>query len=212
MNEPSNLLNRSEAEMPAVVMAPGRAPSDRVHFERDRELIRRCLTGEQRAWNELVERYQRLVYAIPRRYGLNEPDAEEVMQNVFLIVYRHLGSLRDEMLLSAWLIRITARETMHYRRREPAHDELDEQLADEGEGAEERFARLEVAHRVRLALSRMGSPCRELLEASLGDAPPNYKILAAKLNCPVGSIGPTRARCFKKFEKILRTMGIDGVP
>ncbi len=77
----------------------------------DHDLIQYCLDGNQSAWEELVERYARLVYSIPLRWGLTREDANDVFQNVFTIVLRQLERLRDRMTLLEWLITIAYRET-----------------------------------------------------------------------------------------------------
>ena len=63
----------------------------------DAQLVGRCRAGEAAAWNELVERFSRYVYAIAvRAYRLPEHDAEDVFQDDFARAYERLGSLRDD--------------------------------------------------------------------------------------------------------------------
>ncbi|MES4787530.1 MAG: sigma-70 family RNA polymerase sigma factor, partial [Nitrospiraceae bacterium] len=80
----------------------------------------------------MVERYGRLVYSIPLRYGLSPADADDVFQNVFTIVLRRLSSLRNQSSLTAWLITITQRESQRVGKGNQPHDELDERLEDDG--------------------------------------------------------------------------------
>lgn len=179
-------------------------------YRSDPHLVEACLAGDQAAWNELVERYQWLVYSIPRRYGLAKADAEDVMQNVFLIIYRKLETLRDHTLLSAWLIRIAQREAIHFLKNGTPEQQAPEELSDEDAALHlEQIQRLEAQHAVRQALERLDSHCRAMLELFLSSASPSYEQVASCLGCPVGSIGPTRARCFKKLEAVLRETGVD---
>ncbi len=171
-------------------------------------LIQSCLDGDESAWKELVERYGRLVYSIPRRYGLSAADADDVFQNVFTIVLRSLGGLRNQTCLSAWLITITHRETRRYAKGEPAQAELDETIPDSANPASEQVQRWELQQAVREALAELNPPCRELVNALLRDDAPSYEELAQHLGLAVGSIGPTRARCFKKLETLLIQRGI----
>jgi RNA polymerase sigma factor (sigma-70 family) len=184
----------------------------RVHLS-DPLLVRACLAGDDAAWEELVDRYGRLVYSIPRRLGFSEADAEDVFQNVFVTLLRNLGQLRDQTRLSAWLITTTRRETWRLGRRgtRRAEDELDESLpADEPDSLDD-VLRWEREQGVRQAMRRLDDRCRELLTALfLEPATPSYEAIASRLGIPVGSIGPTRARCFKKLDAILRELGIDG--
>ena len=76
----------------------------------DAELVSRCRTGEAAAWNELVERFSRYVYAIAVRvFRLPESDAEDVFQEVFARTYEHLDRLRDDAAIRPWLAQLTRR-------------------------------------------------------------------------------------------------------
>lgn len=171
----------------------------------DQELVRACLAGQTGAWDELVERYGRLVYSIPMRIGLSAADADDIFQTVFGIVLRRLESLREQDRLSAWLIRTTYRESWRFaKRNRSGRAELPADAPADDEPSPDEVSRAERQHLVRWGLSELGGPCRQLLEA-LFFAPtePSYEQIAAQLNIKIGSIGPTRARCFAKLQKIL---------
>lgn len=177
----------------------------------DKALVEACLRGDASAWDELVERYGRLVYSIPRKLGLSDSDADDVFQVVFGIVLRRLETLRDVDRLSAWLIRTTYRESWRLgkRRRRERPDELPAGLSDDGEPTEEQTLALERQQLVRQALGQIDPRCRALLEALFFCADtPDYQAIAEKLNMKIGSIGPTRARCFQKLEALLRRAGL----
>jgi RNA polymerase sigma factor (sigma-70 family) len=179
-------------------------------FETDPALVESCLNGDPQAWDELVERYGRLVYSIPRRIGLSAADADDVFQDVFATLLRSLGSLRDRTRLSAWLITTTRRECWRRGRSSPRHAELDESLADGAPPAVDEITRWEREQGVREAVRRLDDRCSALLTALFLDATsPSYEAIAARLGMPVGSIGPTRARCFRKLEAHLRELGVD---
>jgi RNA polymerase sigma factor (sigma-70 family) len=186
-----------------------RPPSQRA-YETDPALVESCLAGDPRAWDELVERYGRLVYSIPRRMGFSAADADDVFQEVFTTLLRSLGGLRDRTRLSAWLITTTRRECWRRGRTTARHAELDESLTDGAPPAIDEIARWEREQGVREAVRRLDTRCRELLTALFLEASsPSYEAIAARLGMPVGSIGPTRARCFKKLEAHLRELGVD---
>ncbi len=179
-------------------------------FPSDPELIQACLRGDQAAWKELVTRYGRLVYSIPRRYGLSAVDAEDVFQNVFAIALKRLESLRNQQSLAAWLITVTRHETERVGARRITTEELDEWLEDEQATPQTQVQQWERQHIVHLALERLEKTCRELLMALfLEPDPASYEQIARQLGIPLGSIGPTRARCFKKLETILVALGFD---
>src|SRR4051812_34172643 len=73
----------------------------------DAELVRDCLNRDESAWYELIEKYKRLVYSIARRYGLGASEADDVFQNVFVIVLDHLSALKNASSLAGWLATIT---------------------------------------------------------------------------------------------------------
>lgn len=179
---------------------------------RDPELIRDCLAGDQDAWDALVERYSRLVYSVPRRYGLDEADAADVHQNVFTILFRKLSTLDDHLLLARWLLTTAHRETWRMGKRQAKYSRLEENFADLGSPGEDDLERWERQHLVRRALDELGDPCKSLLTALFLDpAQMNYQAVADSLGMRVGSIGPTRARCFQKLETVLRQMGFEPI-
>ena len=71
------------------------------------ELIERLKQGDEAAFRTLVERYQDLVYNTALGVVQNESDAEDVAQEVFIQVYRSIGSFKSEAKLSTWIYRIT---------------------------------------------------------------------------------------------------------
>ena len=79
----------------------------------DAELVQRCRTGNSDAWNELVERYSRYVYAICiRGFRLSEEDAEDVFQDVFTRAFMRLETLRDASALRPWIAQLTRRRCL----------------------------------------------------------------------------------------------------
>jgi RNA polymerase sigma factor (sigma-70 family) len=185
----------------------------RARFQSDPALVRACLDGDETAWHELVERYGRLVYSVPRRYGMAAADADDVFQGVFVILSRQLGALRDQTRLSSWLITTAHRECWRLRRAARDQQHLDEAVVADGAPPVDDLIRAEREQGVRDALARVDERCRDLLTALFLDpSEPNYAAIGARLGMPVGSIGPTRARCFRKLEAILRELGIDAEP
>ena len=176
----------------------------------DHDLIQACLSGNEEAWKELVRRYSRLVYSVALRRGLSTTDADDVHQNVFVIVFRHLRDLRDHKLLAAWLIRISHRECFRLHKRDKTTDEISDDLPDSETLPDEKAATWEFQHFVHLALNQIDVSCRKLLTALFLDPQkPSYQEVAKSLDLSIGSIGPNRARCFKKLETLLIAMGIE---
>src|SRR5215475_5470025 len=83
---------------------------ERAVTKLDSELIKSCLDGDQTAWSELIDRYQRLIYSVARKLSRSPEDAADVFQQVCLELYQRLADLRDVETLPAWLIIVTRRQ------------------------------------------------------------------------------------------------------
>jgi RNA polymerase sigma factor (sigma-70 family) len=175
--------------------------------ELDARLVARCLEGDSRAWAELVARHERLVYSVGRAWRLSDEDLGDVFQEVFAALVRGLPRLRDGRSLVRWLSSTTdrvARTRALRRRREQALQASDEdaveRVPDTGEAVGAELEELESQAAVRLALSRLPERCQRLIRALYYEDPvPAYADLARRLGVPVGSLGPTRARCMEKL-------------
>ena len=178
----------------------------------DQELIVACRRGEPLAWDALVERYQRLVYAIPLRAGLTADDAADVFQTVFVSLLEHLGALERPQALAKWLISTASRESWRVARlrgREPAQDFTLAPWPDDRPDPEREMGRALDQELLAAALDQVGPPCAQLLHLLyLDPAEPPYEEIGRRLQVPIGSVGPTRARCLQKLRKILDAMGM----
>ena len=93
----------------------------------DEQLIAKALEGSERAWNRLVQRYEKRVYNYALRMVGHQDDAMDLMQDVFMSVYRNLGSFRGDAPFGAWLFRIAAfRCTDHFRKRRFQQEEYED--------------------------------------------------------------------------------------
>ena len=182
-------------------------------FLSDAELIEVCLKGSSQAWEALLVRYQRLIYSIPMRYGLPEHDANDVFQNVSLLLWENLGRVRDRDRLGAWLVITTRRECwrlLRQRRKDGTEMEQGlERIISAGTPSEDEFLAMERQSLIHAAVGYLEQPCRDLLMLLFYMEPrPAYSEIARTLTVPEGSIGPTRARCLEKLMKILENLGV----
>ncbi len=174
----------------------------------DAELLALCLQDDQQAWEVLVRRFSRLVYSVPRRYGFQGEAADDVMQAVFLQLHRNLDSLQQRSRIAGWLATVAQRETINYLRRQRNEASLPADPAHEAGEVADDLERWERQHHVREGLRRLGGRCERLLFALFFQrGTTDYPRLARELDMPVGSIGPTRTRCFEKLRPILQKMG-----
>jgi RNA polymerase sigma-70 factor, ECF subfamily len=87
----------------------------------DTDLIIQAQKGDQNAFEELVYRYDRNVLSIAMRYAINEDDAKDLYQEVFIRVYRGLKKFRFQSEFSTWLFRITTNVCLTYKSRSKEH-------------------------------------------------------------------------------------------
>ena len=179
----------------------------------DVELLDGCRRGDARAWEALVSRFERLVYAIPRRSGLSDELAADVFQHVFTALFENLGRIEDPQRLTGWLATTARRESWRLSRqagRQAAAD-IDDEAAQVGDTAAlpgEALIDLERQHAVRTAVARLDTRCARLIRMLFYAEPaPPYAVIAVDLGVPEGSIGPTRARCLRKLREILEAGG-----
>jgi len=163
-----------------------------------------CIAGEEAAWNELVCRYGQLVFSIPRRYGLDRDSCEDIFQEVFTILVRQLPGIRRRTGLPKWFITTTHRVCRSWFRRARRRAEEISRVVEAPAPPPELIEQWERCQAVRQALRRLGGRCRELLTALYADqAPESYEDVARQLDMPMGSIGPTRARCLGKLLELI---------
>jgi len=163
-----------------------------------------------------VARHERLVYAVARSYRLSDGDLADVFQEVFAALVGGLPRLREPRTLVRWLSSTTqriARATALRRRREhalSAGDPTELAIPATQAAIEADLERLEEQALVRHAMEALPPRCRRLLEALYYEDPvPAYADIARRLGVPMGSIGPTRARCFERLRAALSALTTD---
>src|SRR5215467_14635256 len=168
------------------------------------ELVTRARTGDQQAWDVLVERYSPLIWSICRHYGLSRADTEDVGQRIWLQFVNYLGAIRDPAALPGWLTTTTRRECNRVARSargpQAAGQLLDENIPDKQiRTAEQELLAAERHAALHEAFTCL-SPARQQLMAMLIEDPPvPYTEISARLGIPVSSIGPTRRRCLDQL-------------
>lgn len=166
--------------------------------------MRQAAEGNEQAWNELVDRYKRLVYSIPRGYRLADDVCDDVFQTTFLLLLKELPRVRDPSALTKWLMTTAHRECWRAARKARAGVPAGLQSTEPTEPPEDALLRWERQHRLHAALESMGGRCEALLRAMFLDpARPSYTEIADRLGLALGSIGPVRARCLEKLVKLL---------
>jgi len=163
----------------------------------DAQLVSRCRSGDQAAWNELVERFSRYVFAIcVQAFRLPPEDAEDVFQEVFARVYQHLDRLRSDDSIRPWIAQLTRRLCIDRLRSSGREGPAELDDLDPG-GADEALAGLEDALTVRASLDAVGDPCRDILDRFFC-RDESYKSIGDALGLPAGTIASRISRCLGK--------------
>ena len=169
-------------------------------------LVTLARDGDQRAWDEIVDRYAPLVWAICRRYRLGRSDTDDVAQTVWLLLVEQLGKLRQPAALPGWIATTTARECLRVLRAASRYDhtELPDDSPPESGASpliEQEVLAAELHAAVRAAFTQLPDRCRKLLSMLISDPPASYAQISAALSIPVGGIGPQRARCLDRMRR-----------
>jgi RNA polymerase sigma factor (sigma-70 family) len=170
------------------------------------ELVVRAGDGDGDAWVQLVNRYAPLVWSICRQFRLRADESEDIGQTVWLGLLEALPRLREPAALPGWLATTTRRECIRHveaARRRNGHehnieiDVADDRLAPVEQGVV--TAELEAA--MRVAFSQLKPHCQRLLVLLMQSPRLPYAEIAARLQMPIGSIGPQRARCLERLRQ-----------
>jgi RNA polymerase sigma factor (sigma-70 family) len=177
------------------------------------QLVRGAVGGDEVAWRGLVTRFSGLVWAIARAHRLGNADAADVFQTTWLRLAEHIGRIEHPDRVGAWIATAARRECLQSLRSSakvvltddaerldltPAGGNPTEDAVLAAEQEKEDADRAAALWR---AFSRLPSRCRELLRVLMASPPPSYAEVAAALGLPVGSIGPTRARCLARLRE-----------
>ena len=175
----------------------------------DEELLRRCRTGDESAWEQIVDNYKRLIYSIPLNFGLTADDAADVAQQTFISLVENLERLRPDSNLGAWLATVARRHALHRLRKHKREQVgIDGDLSESKQflaiAATDTMVDLEMMQTMHQGLSRIDRRCRDLLIALYFDSQePSYEEIAERMNIAVGSVGPTRGRCLERLKEVL---------
>jgi RNA polymerase sigma factor (sigma-70 family) len=179
----------------------------------DAALVADCRKGDQKAWDTLVDRFERLIYAIPRRAGLSEEQAADVFQEVFVTLLQKINEIEQPERIRSWIVTTAKFKTWAVIRSRkgtysPADDEEMEleisQFPDSAPLADQLLIELEEQHLIRTALETLEERCRTILSMIyLRNSPASYAEVAEAIGTGETSISPLRSRCLKKLQKIL---------
>jgi RNA polymerase sigma-70 factor (ECF subfamily) len=128
----------------------------------DKDLVRRCLTGDLKAFETILERYQKPVFNVALRLLSNTDDAADVAQSTFVKAYEKLNSYDDRYKFFSWLYRIAVNTSLNFLEQKKRSDLLGDEDVSEGNHLEEE---LHAAERV------------EKLEDAILNLPVEYRVV-----------------------------------
>jgi RNA polymerase sigma-70 factor (ECF subfamily) len=185
-------------------------------------LLARCRQGDPAAWEALLDRHYPAVagFVFQLAPDFTREDVEEVCQEVFVTVVRSLESFRGSSAFQTWVCRIALNKARDFLDRARAAKRgggrktvsLDADPADGGlpqdppaaaPPPDEALARREDAALLHEALTRLGDPCREIIELRYF-ADLSYEELAASLCLNVKTVSSRLSKCLDKLEAIAR--------
>lgn len=170
------------------------------------DLLARAATGEREAWDELVDRYSRLVWSVVRSFRLDSAAAADVTQTVWLRLVEHAGRIEEPERLPGWLATTARNEALRVSRLSRRHVALPDDADPPDRAApspEEQVMEADLSERVAGAFVHLDDGCRQLLRLLTLDPPLDYATISAIIGRPVGSIGPTRGRCLDRLRALL---------
>jgi RNA polymerase sigma factor (sigma-70 family) len=180
----------------------------------DGRLVRECIKGREAAWAALLEKYKKLIYSIPVKYGLSTDEATDVFQETCLELVSELPRLRDPHALPKWLIQVTSHKCLNYKRRHERTAAMDVtagplvEVADTGPGSDQMMLEVEREQALRDAVSALSPRCQRLIRMLFFESPPRpYQEIARMLNLASGSIGFIRGRCLDRLRAMLQRNG-----
>ena len=183
------------------------------HALSNEALVAGARAGDQAAWEQIVRRYEKLIDRICRRYRLDDADAADVRQHVWIRLIEYADRLHTPAALPGWIATTATRACLavtNHRRRQLTVDSIDcwssgQQRAvgvvsEAGyDDVSDSLLRAEQCRAVQLGLAELTSRQRDLLLLLVADPPIPYRQISRQTGIPVGSIGPTRSRLLNRL-------------
>lgn len=172
-------------------------------------LVRAAAAGDARAWEALVRLAGPVVRRTAAGFKLTPADVDDVAQMTWLRAYGRLGTLREPEAFFGWMVVTARREALRViQRHSPELLTDDFSHLDEGVWTEDPAITGERAEAVQDAVDRLPEHQRRLLRWMLAHPGACYAEIAAELEMPIGSIGPTRERALARLRKDERLLAV----
>jgi RNA polymerase sigma factor (sigma-70 family) len=180
-------------------MSPAGGRHESADFD---ALVALALDGESTAWDELVERLNRVAWRAIAGFDLAVEDRKDAFAATFCRLYERLDTVREPAKLPGWIATTARNEVLtllRSRRRDIPSDNLDLRLPAARPDFASDLMDTELRDALHAALTRLSPDCQELLRLLTVDPPLSYAEIGELLDMPHGSIGPTRQRCLERL-------------
>lgn len=169
-------------------------------------MVAAAAAGDRAAWDAIVAEYAGLVWAVARSVRLSAADAADVCQVTWLRLVENLDRIRDPAALGGWLATTARREALNLlrQRRELPEDDQSMLVDDRNPAPGDTVLLDERDRELWRAFRLLSIRCQTILRLLVLDPlPGGYAAAAEALGIPVGSLGPTRARCLASLRSLL---------
>jgi len=175
-------------------------------------LVESAGQGDQQAWRELVLRFGGMIASVGRRYGLSAADIGELQQTTWLRLVENLHRIEQPERVGGWLATTASRQSLQMLKRASRYttgaDQMLANLPDDHTFEVDALPAGEESKALLRGWGRLKPRCQQLLTLLISDDAVGYKELSRLLDMPIGSIGPTRARCLEHLRRLIAEEGI----
>lgn len=165
------------------------------------ELLTLAASGEQSAWDALVDRFNQMVWSVARGFRLDDATAKDVSQTVWLKLIENVDSIHDPERLPGWLATTCRREALRVSRTQERDvlTDFEFDVEDPQPSLEDVLVDQEDHQFVVQAFRALDGFCQQLLRLMIVEPVLSYEEISEVMGRPIGSLGPTRARCLDKL-------------
>jgi RNA polymerase sigma factor (sigma-70 family) len=181
---------------------PARQPTLPPHDDELTSLVRAAQSGDPQAWDRLVTRFDPHLRHVARGFRLPPADVDDIVQTTWLRVLGRIQQIREPSALGGWLATITRREALRLLQRHVREVLSDDpELGECADDHQPESAALEAERHAALTRALATLPPRHAHLMRLLATSECYQHISLHAGMPLGSIGPTRARCLARLSR-----------